>query len=258
MTQEQLNKEKAELDQKIKEIKQQLRGYPKGYLQCTKNGKYVKWYHITSDSRKYIPKSERTFAEILSRKTFLLARLSDLQQEQNALKKILTISSKLISKASEITESPLYRELLKNSFLPIRRELSEWAKEPYEKNAEFPENLKFPSVSGNVLRSKSETFIDQALFLKRIPYRYECALQLNDYIYYPDFTIRRPDDGEIIYWEHFGMMNDPSYARKAMNKLGVYNSHGLLVNKNLIATFENEKYPFTLADAEETIKRYIL
>ena len=80
----------------------------------------------------------------------------------------------------------------------------------------------YSSISGNTLRSKSETIIDMLLFQTRIPYRYECPIILGTHIIYPDFTIRHPITGKIFYWEHFGQMDNSEYYPKACDKLRLY------------------------------------
>ena len=60
-----------------------------------------------------------------------------------------------------------------------------------------------------MLRSKSEAMIEQALFYANIPYRYECKLELDNKILYPDFTMLHPETKEKYYWEHMGMMDNP-------------------------------------------------
>ena len=98
---------------------------------------------------------------------------------------------------------------MKNSVhcTPIEKELAEWQSASYEKNPNHPENLKIQSISGNWVRSKSEALIDMILYVNKIPFRYECGLQLGSRLMYPDFTIRHPKTGEFYYWEHFGLMD---------------------------------------------------
>ena len=79
---------------------------------------------------------------------------------------------------------------------------------PYEKNPKYPEHLIHKTVSGIYVRSKSESMIALQLYTEKIPFRYECALQLGETTLYPDFTILHPKTGEIFYWEHFGMMDE--------------------------------------------------
>ena len=74
-----------------------------------------------------------------------------------------------------------------------------------------PEKLVVPTVTGEMVRSKSEAMILMLLEYSGIPYRYECRLDIDRKAYYPDFTIRHPYTGEIFYWEHVGMLDDPSY-----------------------------------------------
>lgn len=49
----------------------------------------------------------------------------------------------------------------------------EWITEEYEKNTKYPEHLIHKSISGHLLRSKSEAMIDRALYLAKIPFHYE-------------------------------------------------------------------------------------
>ena len=64
-----------------------------------------------------------------------------------------------------------------------------------------------------------EKMIASYLYTKKIPFRYECALYLNGVLVFPDFTIRHPKAGEVYYWEHFGLMDQPSYVKRTMEKI---------------------------------------
>ena len=43
------------------------------------------------------------------------------------------------------------------------------------------------------------------------------------------------------YYEHFGMMDDPSYAEAAVQKLASYAKHGFFPGQNLLVSFETQK-----------------
>ena len=94
------------------------------------------------------------------------------------------------------------------------------------------------------------------LYINKIPFRYECALQLGEMTLYPDFTVKHPVTGEVYYWEHFGMMDEPNYCKKACSKLQLYSSHGILPTVNLIMTFESKKHPLSSDMIEEIIEYY--
>ena len=247
----------AELEKKLNALKKQMDNLPEGELSCTENGKYYKWYKYLKHQWHYIPKEKRPEAEALAVKTYLSNLMVDLQQEQAAINAYLSYYDPRKSRAEYILMHPGYQELLSNYFQPISVELQEWMQEPYEKNPKNPENLLIKSVSGNLLRSKSEAFIDAALFYYKVPYRYECGLQMGEVTFYPDFTLRHPNTGKIYYWEHFGMMDNPEYAENAYRKLQTYQAYEILPSDNLIMTFEDKNHPFDGEKAERTVQ-YIL
>lgn len=128
----------------------------------------------------------------------------------------------------------------------------------YEQNPVHPEQCIHKSVSGNLLRSKSEAMIDMYLHLNKIPFRYECGLHLGETILYPDFTIRHPTTNEIYYWEHFGLMNFSAYAQNAYSKLQLYTSYNIIPSIQLITTFETQDHPLNSKVIENIIEQYFL
>lgn len=151
-----------------------------------------------------------------------------------------------------------YKDLLNSYYKPISQELQEWASAPYKQNPAFPEQLIHKGISGNMLRSKSEAMIDMSLYSNKLSYRYEAELILGSSTYYPDFTIRHPKTGEIIYWEHFGLMDDPSYYQKVFPKLYMYTSNGIIPSINLITTYETQNHPLSTDMVEKIINHYFL
>ena len=91
-----------------------------------------------------------------------------------------------------------YSNLLSSHFQPLSSELSEWMNAPYETNEKYEEQLIHRTISGGYVRSKSETILLMFLTLYKIPFRYECKLELGDVTLYPDFTIRHPRTGEYF------------------------------------------------------------
>ena len=114
------------------------------------------------------------------------------------------------------------------------------------------------SISGNIVRSKSESLIDMSLYVRRIPFRYECELQLGEHTIYPDFTIRHPITGKVYYWEHFGLMDDESYAKNAFFKQQTYATYGIIPTQQLITTYETKNSPLSSDFVEKIIQFYFL
>lgn len=198
-----------------------LKTLPPGKLIITRNQSRYKWYINDGRNTTYLPKSQRPLAEEL------------------------------------LCNSP-FQELLTPYFQPLSNDLMQWANSPYEHNTYHPEQLIHKSFSGNILRSKSETIIDMALSLNKIPFRYECLLQLGDTSLFPDFTILHPHTKKTYYWEHFGMMDNPNHSKNVYTKLQLYNSYNIFPSINLITTFETKEYPLCSDLVEKIIQYYFL
>ena len=130
---------------------------------------------------------------------------------------------------------------------------SSWQNMPYRQNPSFPENLKHPSPSGHLLRSKSECLIDMEIFYRKIPFRYEDELMLNGNIIYPDFTFFNESTHEFAYWEHFGKMDDPKYRKRALCKINSYLSSGFIPGESVFFTYETSYAPLSMSTIDSII-----
>ena len=54
-------------------------------------------------------------------------------------------------------------------------------------------------------------------------------------------------------WEHFGMMDNISYANKNVQKLNVYEQNGFTMGDNLIATFEGRNTSLNMRELSQSI-----
>jgi hypothetical protein len=207
--------EQARLNQELASIESQLSTLPMGKLICSQTSpSYYKWYQSDGHQKTYIPKKNLELAQQLAIKKYLSSKKADILQELCAIDYYLRHHNTQSGRARELlTDHPEYSKLLAPFFSPISQELSQWANEPYPTNPNHPEHLIHQGASKHPVRSKSEAIIDLLLYTNQIPYRYECALQLGDLVFYPDFTIRHPATGETYYWEHFGLMDDPKYCK---------------------------------------------
>ncbi len=102
-------------------------------------------------------------------------------------------------------------------------------------NVPYPEHLRHNTLSGIKVRSKSEALLADLFFTFNVHFEYEKEIKLGNIIFYPDFTITAPD-GRIFYWEHLGMLDDPTYARNWANKHNIYMRNGISEGNGLIIT----------------------
>lgn len=258
MLYERAKKEYETLMEQICLLKCQLETFPPGKLICCNHKTYTKWYHKNQGQRVYIPKSNRQLAQQLAQKKYLSSLIQDLEKEQKALTMYLNHHPNIMQADSLLTKHPEYQELLSQNHLSLSKNISDWMESPYNSNTSHPESLIHKGIANTYLRSKSEVLIDMSLRKYNIPFRYECALEMNNSIIYPDFTIRHPHTGEFYYWEHFGLMDSLSYTENAVSKLRLYTSNGIIPGVNLITTYETRNNPLSIQTIEKTIDFYFL
>lgn len=225
---------------------------------CVRNGKYTKWFHSLNGNIVYIRKKDRQLAERLARKKYVLQKLDGLEYEKKIIESYCRMIKKRLDGKEKLLEKPEYRELLERYFKPDNKALEEWCSESYEQNTYLIERCIHKSISGNMVRSKSELLIDMTLYENKIPFRYECALQLGDTVIFPDFTIKHPHTGEIIYWEHFGCIEKEGYAERAFAKMKQYTMQGIIPDYQLIMTFETPEHPLDIMRVNEIICNRLL
>lgn len=121
-------------------------------------------------------------------------------------------------------------------------------------NQFYEEKLIHKTIRGELVRSKSEVIIANALYNHNLDYVYEPELVLEGKVYRPDFKIEDADTGDVWYWEHCGMMDNPKYKKFWENKKAFYKKNGIEEDKNLIVTYD-EDGAFDSQKLEEIIKK---
>lgn len=104
--------------------------------------------------------------------------------------------------------------------------------------AGFKGALVHRTIAGDLVRSKSEVIIANALHYAGVDYEYERVLRSahqGDMV--PDFTIDVPSG--VILWEHFGMFDDPRYRAACNAKLERFAALGFVRGHDLFITVEN-------------------
>lgn len=261
--------EKERLEKDVRKFTRLLEGMPEGELRVHKEGNYYKWYKkIPSKDpekkhngiRKLIPKTNRDLAERLALKGYYQHSITDARRELEAINKYLAKHDKSGGWVERYLDRNLgIKELLHSRYAIENEKIEEWAKAPYIKYKGFPEKLTVPTMAGHNVRSKSEESITDMLFLNKIPYHYEEEIELsNGSIEHPDFIVRHPRTGKMYIWEHLGMVDEPGYLTKNLNKIKAYIESGYIPGKNLILTWETKDTPIDVNYVKAIIDYYFL
>ncbi len=239
------------VEARIQILQDEIAALPPGKLVCAGNGNRVKWYYVEAHKRTYIPKADYAFAEEMAIKTDKMQELADLENQRDAILAYMAVR-KPLKQEERVRQNPKYAIF----FADQTQELQTWAMASYEKNPVHSDGKIHCCCNGEMVRSKAESMIAQALYVHQIPFRYECALRVGPNVVYPDFTIRHPVTGEVYYWEHFGMMDDGRYAANVGTKLNFYISQGIIPSIHLIETYEMKDKPLSAAKIESIIQAY--
>jgi len=243
---------------KLKTLKLELEGHLR--IAQANGGHKIQYYHFTDSKNlkgKYIPYSNLEFARQLAQKDYDKKLIKILEKQIVALNKYILLSE---NKINEIyNKMPFSRQQL---VVPItltnEQFIQEWKKVTWQGLPFKEKQPAFTTANGELVRSKSEEIIADTLKRMRIPYRYEYPLDLKDgRTLYPDFTCLNIHNRKEFYWEHFGMLDDPDYLERTIQKLKLYNEKGIIPGKNLIITIESKTNPINLRQIETPIREFL-
>lgn len=239
-----------------------LEDAPEGKLYLGKSQGVTQYYHGFEGAPRhgvYISKKELNLIKRLAQKSYDIKILDYTQKVTRHIDRLLKVYDD--NKIDEIFygEHPERQKLVTPVEPTYAQKLDAWLSIPYEGkgfNADVPMIL---TNSGVRVRSKSEKIIADYFESVGIPYKYECPLKLKSYgTIYPDFTFLSKKTGQEIYWEHEGMMDNPEYAKTAVQKIELYEKNGLYPGERLILTFETSANVINTEILKNLTQRYLL
>ena len=217
-----------------------LKDAPEGSLIIRRIRGKIRYYQKTAGGREiYIPQEEEARARELAQKSYnkkLLRLLKTMEQAMQVFLKLCPEKS-----IEDLYHAlSLHRQTLVTPLFPTREQyIQEWLNRPYTPKGFYPgDTTAFYTKKGLRVRSKSELLIAEILDSLNIPYKYECPLQLNGITIYPDFTILDVNRRCEVYLEHCGMLGDPDYSTKFVERNALYESNQLYQGERVILTFE--------------------
>ena len=272
--------EMTRLENILKEIDIFLDKAPKGCLKWQQKDSKIYYYHqyaikdtVTDNhqkikmegyyyKREYIKKTS-SLAETLAQKQYYQVVKPVVEKNVLELRKFITSYQQNEINDIYDTLSDERKKLVKPLQISANEKIKKWAEETYEKCNIYPENLRYETEQGELVRSKSEVIIANILYKhhKEILYKYECPLTLmidgKAKIIYPDFTIINVKTGKVVYWEHAGKMDDAHYASEFVKKMNGYVSNGFLIGRDVILTFETQGNPLDIGVVKKLVKNIL-
>lgn len=257
-----LEEQQRMIVEEIKRIEHEIKSAVDGRLRISVNHGHPQYYHVTNkgdDTGKYLPK-KKEYKKIkeLAQKDYDKKMLDYLSAQRE-------MNDKMIKLCQKYEVQPVYQnlsEVRKSLVCPSRLDGDAYAKiwenVKYNGKPFSDDSIRIITEKGERVRSKSEKIIADKLYMMNIPYRYECPLHMKSYgTIYPDFTLLDSRTHKEIILEHFGMMDLPEYANKAIKKIHIYEKNGYYLGRDLLATFETSTVPVDMKAFEEMISLFV-
>lgn len=237
-----------------KNLEEKLREAPEGALN-SKNCRGVQQFYVRQDGvRKYLKKSDWNLAKQLAQRDY----------DRKLWEKVCLNLGHVNKFSAGFDADALYqiydelsaarKNLVEPMLLSDKQFLENWQQLVYEGKAFEEGSQEIYTEHGERVRSKSEKIIADKLFYQNIPYHYERPIYLNGFgMVYPDFCCLDLHRRKEIFWEHFGMMGDPEYSRKALHKIDLYTQNGYYQGDNIIYTFESLENPMNTKAVDKLI-----
>ena len=251
----------AELQKILKTAQRALKGAPPGNLRVSKVRDKAYFYKRNDPAcgkDVYIPKNNEELIRQLAQKDYWLEVKRAAEKELDYLK---TLGVGYPDQAPEdvydsldVVRQGLVKPIIESDEDYIRR----WNSVVYDGLPYKSGDKAYHTKSGEIVRSKSEATIANELLDANVPYYYEKPLVLSDGTrYYPDFTVLNVRTRSTLWWEHLGMMDDPGYLERTLEKLKKYEENGIFPGEKLILTYETAESTFDSLDAQRQIRHYL-
>ena len=252
-----------ELTERYEDLKNEMQKLPEGELMCIEQDgvqKYLQRIPATGNRKKehrYGVKRDRVRLEGLVRKEYVTKALRVLEHDihtlEMAVKRYKPSDENSVMKDFSEKYPELAASIYNDGF-----DIEKWKADYERKEDLYPESLKQTAADGSKRRSLGELIIGSRLNHYGIPFRFEAEIDHPDIPYVPDFTIIRPRDGKIIYWEHLGDVNNQTYLNNNKHKFDVYERYGIVPWDNLIISFSQKDYGINEKLIDNLIQGWLL
>ncbi|MCQ2530764.1 MAG: hypothetical protein MJ086_05850 [Lachnospiraceae bacterium] len=262
--------ELEELKTLKKKVEKSLKTETQGTLRThMAHGKYPQYYHVTEPGAPrghFLQKSEIGIAKKLAQKEYDQKIMKVLERNErklmNEMDEDLTHQLVAVYQGMSVAK----QMLIKPYVLSDEEYLEKWLEEHKGGQNGYSLANGFQTERREYVRSKSEKIIADKLFYKKMPYSYEAALELevkridtgfSTVTIYPDFTILNLRKRKTYYLEHLGLMDNPEYCRKALERIDVYENNHIYLGDTLFISMESSQKSFNVNQIDSIIERIL-
>ena len=230
------------------------------FLKVSRRKNSVQYYVVkygNEKRKKYITKSNLSIAKSIAQRDYEKQVIKTIEEEIKCIDRFIKGMPKFTFEEvyDKLVEG---RKALVNPVIMTDEEYAKsWQEQRFVAKKIEAGTVGYETQRGEIVRSKSEVIIADALFFAKIPYHYEKPLKVGNRTVYPDFTVLNVKTRKEYYWEHLGLLDDEDYLNSFLVKMDSYQKNGVRSGEKLILTKETKKHPLNTANVKEMIKYYL-
>ena len=254
---EQLKQQQAEFLGLAKRLQDYIKTAPKEKLRSRKKGSHYQYYLEKNKKRTYIPKKNIETARKIAQRDYYQKLLPGLLKNLKAMQQFSNEYNTTGLEQNYTNLSEARKQLVEPIFIDDETYAQQWQAKNYERKKDTPDGS-YITQKDEAVRSKSEIIIANLLNAKKVPYHYEYPLRLsNGVTIHPDFFCLNKRTRQEFYWEHCGMMDDPTYTTNFTQRISDYSKSSIIPGKNLILSFETTSLPLETKSVERLIDVFL-
>ena len=243
------------LSETVAKLEEKIKNFPEGSIRVSKHKDKYSYYLVCEGTNdKYLRKNVVSKHSDLIQKAYVSKVIKSSRCEMKALKN--AVDSLPDELAEEVYDN--LSDARKAYAVPVYigdDELAKkWMETSYDHLGFKDGTPEYITIKGERVRSKSEMIIADRLWANGIPYKYECPILVGNEIFHPDFTILKLSDNKLVYLEHCGMLDNPEYSDKMVNRINEYNQAGIYLGDRLFITCETSSTPLDVRVIDNLIK----
>lgn len=241
-----LENRKRFLERVIKQLEYNLSKYPEGTIQCQKdfdNASIIRFFLSKNGKKTYLSESkDKVLIKVLLQKRYDIKVHKYYVREHKLIDRLIEFETVRIKESEEDLIIDFTNKYVHLSEQPLKYMIADFYTNNHGSSSSRTGQYRVTTKEGVLVKSKAEQIIADELYDSGIPFRYELGLRCADQSFRsPDFTIMSPSTGKVFYWEHYGMMDKPEYARDMVDKMNSYSLSQIIPGDNLILTIADDR-----------------
>lgn len=256
-----LEKRKRFLERVITQLEYNLQKYPEGTIQCHKdydNSSIIRFFLNKSGKKSYLSeKKDKLLIKALLQKRYDINSYKTYTKELKLINRLIEFETARIYELDNDLFNEMIYKYIRRLEISIIDIIEDFNKNIHGSSSSRTGQYRVTTKEGVLVKSKAEQIIADELYDSGIPFRYELSLKCADQSFRsPDFTIINPATGKLFYWEHFGMIDRPEYARDMVDKINSYSLSQIIPGDNLILTIADDRR-LNVRDFTNQVRRII-